>query len=523
MTANKPVTQTEKTFSPASILLSTTDLKGKITYANSDFCDIAGYSLEELMGHGHNIVRHPDMPKAAFSDLWQTLKQGKSWMGPVKNRCKNGDYYWVNAYVTPIKDEHGQVTEYQSVRTVPEAAVVRRAKKLYRQLNEGKTPVRLRFSRLDYTTYIQTLMMLLTLLLCLGAAFADIPVLVVLPALLVSFSCSILFALWRKRYQVVVHQAEQVFDNNLMSILYSGCPDKLGRVELALKMRKSELNAVIGRVRDLSANVNAIAEDTAVNGNDVSIMLSEQSHEIELVATAMNQMVLTTNELSSSVLSAADASTQGQHMSNSGMKVVSKTVDSIHTLSSQLEEVDTVIGHLVQGSRSIETISDEISSIADQTNLLALNAAIEAARAGEQGRGFAVVAEEVRALAQRTQQSTEEIKNMLAQLNKESDEAMSAMAKSHELAMNCVHFANDTGQTLGDVNGEVDKISTLNQQIATAVEEQSVVAEQVSKNTDRINDIANTGVGHGEDSKQLSNDLLAELKTLHSLIVQFKC
>ena len=522
MTVNKQVSQTEKTFPSSSILLSTTDLKGKITYANHDFCEIAGYELDELIGHGHNIVRHPDMPKAAFADLWDTLKQGRSWMGPVKNRCKNGDYYWVNAYVTPIKDEQGKVVEYQSVRTVPEEKVVRRAKKLYRQLNEGKTPVRLRFSRLDYTTYMQSLLMMLTLFLGMAMAYTRDSLWMVLPAFIMSLACSVLFALWRKRYQQVVHQAEQVFDNNLMSILYSGCPDKLGRIELALKMRKSELNAVIGRVRDLSENVNSIAEDTAANGSDVSKMLSEQSSEIDQVATAMNQMVGTINELSSSVLSAADASTQGQSISNSGMAVVSDTVDSIHTLSGQLQEVDKVISHLVQGSQSIETISDEISSIADQTNLLALNAAIEAARAGEQGRGFAVVAEEVRALAQRTQQSTEEIKNMLAQLNKESDEAIAAMSKSRDLARDCVRFANDTGNTLGEVNGEVDKISVLNQQIATAVEEQSVVAEQVSKNTHRINDIANVGVGHGEDSKQLSHDLLDELKTLHSLIVQFK-
>ncbi|WDE07251.1 methyl-accepting chemotaxis protein [Thalassomonas viridans] len=522
MTVNKQVTQTEKTFSSSSILLSTTDLKGRITYANHDFCEIAGYELDELIGHGHNIVRHPDMPKAAFADLWDTLKQGRSWMGPVKNRCKNGDYYWVNAYVTPIKDEQGKVVEYQSVRTVPEEKVVRRAKKLYRQLNEGKTPVRLRFSRLDYTTYMQSLLMMLTLFLGMAMFYVQDSALMILPGFILSLTCSVLFALWRKRYQKVVLQAEQVFDNNLMSILYSGCPDKLGRIELALKMRKSELNAVIGRVRDLSENVNSIAEDTAANGSDVSKMLSEQSSEIELVATAMNQMVGTINELSSSVLSAADASTQGQSISNNGMQVVTNTVDSIHTLSGQLQEVDEVISHLVQGSQSIETISDEISSIADQTNLLALNAAIEAARAGEQGRGFAVVAEEVRALAQRTQQSTEEIKSMLTQLNKESAEAITAMSKSRDLARDCVRFANDTGNTLGDVNGEVDKISQLNQQIATAVEEQSVVAEQVSQNTDRINDIANIGVSHGEDSKQLSHDLLGELKTLHSLIVQFK-
>jgi len=160
MKNNNSVTGTERLFT-SSILLSTTDTKGRITYANTDFCDIAGFEKEELVSHGHNIVRHPDMPKAAFADLWSTIQEGDSWMGPVKNRCKNGDHYWVNAYVTPIKGEDGKIIEYQSVRTAPTRDIVDRAESTYQQINRGKTPKALKRTNVDMTRYIQGLMIFL--------------------------------------------------------------------------------------------------------------------------------------------------------------------------------------------------------------------------------------------------------------------------------------------------------------------------------------------------------------------------
>ena len=140
----------EQTFSPSEILLSTTDLNSYIKYANKSFCDISGFSLDEMMGKPHNMVRHPDMPKAAFKDMWSYIQAGNSWMGPVKNKCENGDYYWVNAFVTPIKDKTGKTFEYQSVRTYLDSDVKHRADSVYGKIATGKPFKQISFSKTQH-------------------------------------------------------------------------------------------------------------------------------------------------------------------------------------------------------------------------------------------------------------------------------------------------------------------------------------------------------------------------------------
>jgi len=138
MRNNQPVTQHEHKMNDDDILVSRTDLKGRIVYANQAFCDIAGFSPQELQGKAHNIVRHPDMPASAFQDLWDTIVLGKPWTGIVKNRCKNGDYYWVVANVSPEYDKHGNISGYISVRTKPSQAQIDAVASLYQQVNQGK-------------------------------------------------------------------------------------------------------------------------------------------------------------------------------------------------------------------------------------------------------------------------------------------------------------------------------------------------------------------------------------------------
>jgi methyl-accepting chemotaxis protein len=521
MSSKAQNTGIEKTFSAESILLSTTDLKGRVTYANQDFCDIAGYEVEELVGHGHNIVRHADMPKVAFENLWRTIESGQSWMGPVKNRCKNGDHYWVNGYVTPIKDCDGKIKEYQSVRSKLDRDVVTRANSLYDKINRNDKSVKRKLKNYDSTLYTLWCMVFAILFIASSPLYSTIPVIIALISTALLSIGLFTFVRWRAHYSKSIRRAKEIFDNPLMSYLYSGSSDDVGYINLALKMSSSEVNAIVGRVRDVSMHVGNIAAKTEVNGNEVSQMLVEQSTEVEQVATAMNQMASTIQDLSVSVTSASDASSQSKEITSQGLSVVEQTSQATKKLSKQLAKIYDIIKELADGRSSISAISDEISSIADQTNLLALNAAIEAARAGEQGKGFAVVAEEVRALALRTQQSTEEIKVTLQRLNNKSLEATSSIDIGIEQVNRCLDFANNSGTTFEEIHEKVDEVTGLNLQIATAVEEQSVVAEQVNQNTIAIKAIAHQGVDHGAQSVQLGDKLMTELNILQSLINQF--
>ena len=510
----------ERLFTKSEILLSTTNLDGNIKYANENFCNIAGYSAEELQGNPHNMVRHSDMPKAAFKDLWQTIQSGHSWMGPVKNRCKNGDYYWVNAFVTPIKNSEGTIFEYQSVRTLPDRDVVDRAELVYKEINEGKTPLQLKFS-VDLTFWFQLFIICSLLFSASVAAFSDISLLLSIPMVVISALFTGIFYSWRLKFKKLISEAKSVFDNPLMSYIYSGNNNAISAITLALQMRSAELKAVVGRVCDVSGNITDTAKESAECGINVSTVLSQQNNETEQVATAMNEMSATVQDLAQVVENASQASQQGLEISNQGQQIVQETIDANNGLAEQLSEVEQAIERLVNGSKSIETMLNEISGIADQTNLLALNAAIEAARAGEHGRGFAVVADEVRALAMRTQQSTGEINGLLAQLQSESDFANTAMEKGSALSSNCVQLAEKTGDSLTQIITEVSELTNLNMQIATAIEEQAAVSEEINRNVVAISDMATTSEKNGQQSVELSNELLDKLEEQQALVTQF--
>ncbi|MDH5395017.1 MAG: PAS domain-containing protein, partial [Gammaproteobacteria bacterium] len=137
MKKNLPITNTEIFLNDKNVITSTTDVKGSIVYVNEDFLDISGFSEDELLGENHNIVRHPGMPPAAFADLWSTIKAGKSWMGLVKNRCKNGNFYWVDAFVTPVT-KNGEISGYESTRVKPLKLLTQRAECLYKKMSSGK-------------------------------------------------------------------------------------------------------------------------------------------------------------------------------------------------------------------------------------------------------------------------------------------------------------------------------------------------------------------------------------------------
>ncbi len=523
MKINTPVTDTEIDYPENYNILSTTDFKGAITYCNADFVEISGFSIEELSGRNHNIVRHPDMSPAAFTDLWSSMKREQPWMGIVKNRCKDGRYYWVDAYVAPIK-EHGKVQGYQSVRTKPERSTVRRAEKIYRQLMQGRMPLALRLPAIGIHSKLAagfTLALVPPLwVLATGSTVGSLTTWAI--GALSLCAAGVTTALISGRLRAGARVARKIIDNRTMQLVYTDSTDEVGAMTLAIKMIASELRAVVGRINDSSLHLKGSAESLAGSIEHTSERVNEQQTQTDMVATAMNEMSATVQEVARNAAYAADRTAEAQHFAGKGRSVVDETIQSIRDVSEGVEQAAGVINQLNDDATRIGTVVDVIRGIAEQTNLLALNAAIEAARAGEQGRGFAVVADEVRTLAQRTQQSTQEIQNMVERLQTGVNEAVDVMGQGTRKTEVSVQCATAAGNALEDIARTISEISDMNLQIATAAEEQSAVAEEINRNVATINELGQGTADEARHNGEISQQLIDEAQRQQQLVAQFQ-
>ncbi|MPY25210.1 PAS domain-containing methyl-accepting chemotaxis protein [Shewanella sp. YLB-07] len=517
MRQNLPVTQKNYDYPSDWILLSTTDTSSVIKYANHSFCEVAGFSLDELMGEPHNLVRHPDMPPQAFEDLWNTINGGNPWKGLVKNRCANGDHYWVDAFVTPIA-ENGKVIEFQSIRSKPKNEQVQRAEEAYKELNEK--------GRVSKLKRVLSLSMKLALLAC----FSLLPMLYlaiesgVLGIGLLLITLMALFIggnLVLSRFKVIVDKCKGIYSNPLMSYLYTGYVDDVAQIDLALQMQNSEMKAMLGRALDSCEQTAKKSLESVAKSEDVKTNSHSLTKEVEQVATAMQEMTATLGDMASNCSDAATSSQAASEEADAGDKIVSQTISSIQSLSEQLTNTSEVITELEEQSKGIGTVLDVIQSIAEQTNLLALNAAIEAARAGEQGRGFAVVADEVRALAKRTHESTTEIQTMINLLQQGTGKAVHSVHQGVDSAQLCSEQADQAGSALRTIRDAVASITDMTHHIASAVEEQSSVAVEVNRSVVTISELNGSSNDLGDEMVGINHEVVDNINSQKMLVEQF--
>ncbi|GAL09165.1 methyl-accepting chemotaxis protein [Vibrio astriarenae] len=263
---------------------------------------------------------------------------------------------------------------------------------------------------------------------------------------------------------------------------------------------------LIKESQETAKNVTSVSEATHVAANDSRQLLNTQVQEVEQLATAMNEMSTTCSLVAENAQNAAQAAQAADASSEEGTNIVSTTSDSIQTLAHQMEQASNTVRELESSTENIESIVSVINGIADQTNLLALNAAIEAARAGESGRGFAVVADEVRTLAQRTTESTTEIRNMIEHVQAGANTAASAMSQSYNLAIETVEQAHAANQSLVSIKEAISQITEMNIQIASAAEEQSLVAEEINGNTVNIKDLSSQVSERSQETSSLVDE-----------------
>ena len=515
MKKNLPVTHNEVPLNTNSVITSTTDAKGAITYINQDFLDISGFSNEELIGKNHNIVRHPDMPPAAFADLWTTIKAGKTWMGLVKNRCKSGDFYWVDAFVTPVA-KNGEITGFESTRVKPIKILTDRAEILYKKISEGKKLKLKSLGFLQKQILTGVVFQLFVFASLAVAGSLSLPV-----AGIVWLSMSLSWAgvchYQMKDFKKLLKRSKNVVDNPIMQLAYYGKVDDVSQIRLSIRMLAAKLRTVIKRIEQSAALLSKEAQNSSALVTSSNQNINQQNQELEMVATAVNEMTAAIQEVAQNTGNAAQAADDAEKMSQQGALTITDAMGIIDSLDTRVSTASDSIVQLKKDSENIGGVLEVIRSIAEQTNLLALNAAIEAARAGEQGRGFAVVADEVRTLAGRSHDATEEIQVMVEQLQQGVASAVTNMEEVSKRAAEGVAQVEESAEALAEISGSVKIINDMNTQIAVATEEQNSVAAEVSRNIEQINQLSGEtaqGANQAEQNSQKMTKLAEELKVM---------
>ena len=298
--------------------------------------------------------------------------------------------------------------------------------------------------------------------------------------------------------------------------------DELGQLQNAMQTMTDSLRTLVGRIGGGVEQIASAADQLAAITSQTSSGMASQRIETEQAATATNQMAATVQEVARNAAEASQAARQADDEAQQGNRVVLQAVGQIDGLANEVEQTAQAIQALNEESARIGSVLEVIRTVAEQTNLLALNAAIEAARAGEQGRGFAVVADEVRALALRTQDSTQEIEALIASLQGMAQRAVAQMNSSRSLTQRTVQLASEAGQALQRITQSVSTIEQMNQQIAAAAEEQSSVAETISQNVTRVRDIGEQTATASEQTVIASAELARLGVELQNTVGQFR-
>ncbi|MET3050232.1 MULTISPECIES: methyl-accepting chemotaxis protein [Pseudomonas] len=337
-----------------------------------------------------------------------------------------------------------------------------------------------------------------------------------------------LLAAWAITRQIVIplrqtlNAADRIASGDLRQDLKVERRDELGQLQRSMQRMTVSLRELIGGIGDGVTQIASAAEELSAVTEQTSAGVNNQKVETDQVATAMNEMAATVQEVARNAEEASEAALVADQQAREGDRVVGEAIAQIERLAHEMNHSSEAMGQLKGESDKIGSVLDVIKSVAQQTNLLALNAAIEAARAGEAGRGFAVVADEVRSLAQRTQQSTEEIEALIASLQNGTQQVVSTMDASRNLTDSSVELTRRAGTSLDTITRTVSSIQAMNQQIAAAAEQQSAVAEEINRSVMNVRDVSDQTSAASEETAASSVELARLGTHLQGLVGKFQ-
>ena len=303
---------------------------------------------------------------------------------------------------------------------------------------------------------------------------------------------------------------------------YSDSQDELGNTISALKKSYSQLRGTVSQVRNYSGTLSHSSHELLSVSKEVNNLGEEQKNKVAIISTAATELAATAQEVSSHCENAAAKMLESKEQASLGAKHSHSSAEVIRTLAINVRNAGDEIEQLAQQAASISTVIDVIKAIAEQTNLLALNAAIEAARAGEQGRGFAVVADEVRTLATRTQESTNEIENTISSLQQVAEKAVQAMSTSCEQANESEAEASKTGEALSDIENSINHVSSLIEQVATAGMQQASAANEIAQNIIAVDDASSELVEKASSMSNIADEVGRDSTELDKQMQQFQ-
>jgi aerotaxis receptor len=539
MRVNMPVSNQERMMKDGCVLISKTNAKGIITYANQDFIDISGFSEQELIGAPHNLVRHPDMPPAAFADLWATLQRGRAWTGLVKNRCKNGDHYWVEATARP-NAEGG----FTSVRIKPGRDQIAAAEALYQAMREGTTRKiilngqvivpSLTWRLLTWARGIRVDLRLWLATMGAAGLFGAILVLSFmqgdmlqagLAGLGVAFSIAL--GVWLtldvlRPLNSAVATSERLAKGDLATPLAGLGNNEIGKLMEALGAIRNNFHETVYYIREGVDKLNAAAQSLTAEMARASSASNAQAEAAGTVAAAMEQMTASIEQVGEHARTAGALSRRSGEQSEAGGRVVHEAADEMRTISDTVHQSSSVIQELETHSKEISNIVTVIEEIAEQTNLLALNAAIEAARAGESGRGFAVVADEVRKLAERTARSTHEISAMVEKIQSGARQAVTSMEAGVDRVAEGVQLAHQAGDSITQIQESAHQVIGAVDDIASALREQSATSHDIARHIEQIAHMSEEGSAAVANTSHSAQNLQDMAGHLDKIVTQFK-
>lgn len=508
------LTGVENPMGEGSTLVTKTNLKGVITYANRNFANISEMPVEDLEGKAHSIIRHPDMPRSAFFDLWDTIKKGLPWRGMVVNRASSGNHYWVDANVSPIQ-KNGEVIGYMSVRRKPSREDVAAAESLYRDVREGK-------KTFPYSDQPRLSLRAKIWLICgfnvlaiIGSFIAGdylvwsarLALALSVSGLSILFTAFILRALFRPLGQAI-DWGYRIAAGDLTMPIQHNLNDETGALHKSMLAMLVNTAGIIGQMMDTaetlassagtlkesSEKLSAGSEETSIQSSTISSASTEMTQSLENISSSIEELSVTVRDVSDRANKAAALASQS---------------------SGHADQADAVVTKLGTSAAEISQVVEKISQIAGQTNLLSLNASIEAASAGEYGRGFAVVAREIKELARQSGEFSQTVKEQVEDIQKRVAETTSAI---REIVKNFADVTNINNE----IANSVEQQSQATKEVAGSIAQLTTAANEVSGN---VAGIAETAEASSRDATHIAasaREVDDAAKDLHGIVRSFK-